>query len=190
MTQNRKVVGITGASGAGKSHISRKLRELGYVVIDADKTAHKSINKDACKKELCASFGGDIVKDGAVDRKRLAEIVFSNPQKLAKLNEITHKYILSDIAEQIEKAEEKTVFVDGAVLIESGMKCDFMIGVIADEKIRIKRIVDRDGITEEMAVNRISAQKDDGFYKKNCDLVIINNGGEIDISAILKRIWE
>lgn len=188
MTQNKKVVGITGASGAGKSHISQKLRNLGYAVIDADKTAHKSINKSDCMEELCASFGGDIVKDGSVDRKKLAEIVFSNPQKLVKLNEITHKYILSDIADQIEKAKGRTVFVDGAVLIESGMKCDLVMGVLADEKTRIKRIVNRDGITEEAAKKRILAQKGDGFYKKNCDFVIINNGGEIDISAILKRI--
>jgi len=190
MTQNKKIVGITGASGAGKSHISQKLRDLGYAVIDADKIAHTSINKSACKKELCAYFGADVVRDDKIDRKKLGGIVFQNPEKLAKLNEITHKYILSDIAEKIEKADGNTVFVDGAVLIESGMNCDLMIGVLADKKIRAERIVNRDGITEEDAIKRISAQQDDGFYRENCDVIITNNCGEPDISAILKRIEE
>lgn len=190
MTQNKKVVGITGASGAGKSHISQKLRDLGYEVIDADKTAHESINKSACKEELCEYFGKEILNGENIDRKKLGKIVFQNPEKLEKLNEITHKYILSDIADQIKKTKGKTVFVDGAVLIESGMKCDIMIGVLADKKIRIERIVSRDRITEESAQKRILAQQDDGFYRKNCDFVIINNGGDVDLSAILTRIEE
>lgn len=190
MTQSKRIVGITGASGTGKSYISQKLRDLGYEVIDADKTAHKSINKNACKKELCAYFGGEILDGGNIDRKKLGKIVFENPKKLEKLNEITHKYILSDIAEQAAKAKDNTVFVDGAVLIESGMKCDFLIGVLADKKIRLQRIVSRDRITEEDAKRRISAQKADGFYRENCDVVIVNNDGEVDMSAILKRIEE
>lgn len=190
MTQNKKIIGITGASGAGKSYISQKLRKMGFDVFDADEIAHRSINNAACKAELCEYFGDDILNSNEIDRKILGKIVFSNPEKLEKLNQITHKYILSDIFAEIEKSDGAFVFVDGAVLIESGIKCDFMIGVLADKDIRLARIMNRDGITAEDAKRRISAQKPDLFYKENCDAVLTNNGGEIDLSAILKRIEE
>lgn len=188
MTQNKKIVGITGGSGAGKSYISQELRKMGFAVIDADEVAHECVNKSACKEELCAFFGTDILSGGSIDRKKLGKLVFSNPEKLSKLNEITHKYILSDIADKIAEEKGDTVFVDGALLIESGMECDMMVGVLADKKERISRIMRRDGITEEAAMERICAQKPDSFYKQKCDVILTNNGGTVDISAILEGI--
>ena len=188
MTQNKKTVGITGGSGAGKSYISELLRERGYTVIDADETAHESINGAECAAELSEYFGAEILSGGRINRKKLGEIVFSEPEKLKKLNEITHKYILKDIRNKIGTANSDIVFVDGAVLIESGMECDFMIGVISDREIRKKRIIERDGITEEEASRRISAQQKDSFYRKNCDMTVENNGKKVDIDRILKRV--
>lgn len=188
MMQNKKIIGITGGSGAGKSHISDELRKKGFCVIDADAVAHESINDPDCVKELAAEYGDAVIKNGKIDRKKLGAVVFNAPEKLEKLNKITHKYILSDIADKIGNAAGNAVFVDGAVLIESGMKCDVMIGVVADSKIRKERIMSRDGITENEAKTRISAQQKDDFYYKNCDFVITNNGGDIDLSEILKRI--
>ena len=188
MMQNKKVVGITGGSGTGKSYISDELRKKGFAVIDADKIAHESINSKNCIKELTKAFGEDIITDGKIDRKALGSIVFSSPEKLEMLNRISHKYILEDIAKAVENAEGDTVFVDGAVLIESGMKCDMIIGVIADKKKRKQRIMSRDKISENAAEMRISAQQDDEFYRQNCDFVVTNNGGAFDLSAILSRI--
>ena len=188
MMQNKKIIGITGGSGAGKSYISGELRKRGFCVIDADAVAHESINAPDCMRELAAEYGDALIKNGKIDRKALGKSVFGNPEKLEKLNKITHKYILSDIADKIKKASGDAVFVDGAVLIESGMKCDFMIGVVADKKIRRERIMSRDGITEAEAKTRISAQQKDEFYYKNCDFVVTNNGGDIDLTEFLKRI--
>ncbi len=188
MMQNKKVVGITGGSGTGKSHISSLLRKAGFPVIDADEIAHRCLKNSECIAEITKEFGRDVLTKGIPDRKKLGEIVFSDPKKLEKLGKITHKYILSEIRREILKAESETVFVDGAVLIESGMDCDFMIGIIADKNIRKRRIMDRDGITDEEAQRRISAQQEDGFYREICDFVIENNGGEPDISEIIKRI--
>lgn len=188
MMQNKKVIGITGGSGSGKSYISALLREKGFAVIDADEVAHNCLGIRNCISEIAEEFGKSVLKNGAVNRKKLGEIVFSEPEKLEKLNKITHKYILAEIRREAEKAEGNTVFVDGAVLIESGMDCDFMIGVIADKKIRKERIISRDNITETEAVRRISAQQNDDFYRENCDLIIENSGGKPDISEIIKRI--
>ena len=188
MMQNKRIIGITGGSGSGKSYISDELRKRGFAVIDADKTAHESINNAMCIKELLSVFGGGILKNGTIDRKELGKIVFSEPEKLEILNKITHKYILSDIASEIEQAEGSTVFVDGAVLIESGMELDAVIGILADRDVRISRIMARDSIPEQEAKTRVLAQQPDEFYVQNCDFVVTNNGGEIDIPAILKRV--
>ena len=188
MMQNKKVIGITGGSGAGKSHISAQLKKAGYLVIDADKVAHSCLEQAKCAEEIRAEFGDGVIENGKPNRKRIGEIVFSEPTKLEKLGEITHKYILADIQKRIDEAEGDIVFVDGAVLIESGFECDFMIGVIADKKVRKERIINRDKITDEAAKKRILAQQEDSFYRQNCDFIIENNGGEIDIMQILKRI--
>lgn len=188
MMQNKKIIGITGGSGSGKTHISALLRKDGFAVIDADETAHRCLEKPECSAEIAAEFGANVLKNGVPDRRRLGEIVFSDPEKLERLNKITHKYILADIRNEIEHASGDTVFVDGAALIESGMECDLMVGVLADKSVRKRRIMARDALSEADAERRISAQKSDGFYRKNCDFVIENNKGEPDISEIVKRV--
>ncbi len=191
MMQNKRVIGITGGSGCGKSYISKKLRERGFGVIDADVSARIVMEKGhPCLAETAAYFGEQILKSGELDRKKLAEIVFSDEESLKKLNEITHKYILSDIYDKIEKQNCETVFVDGAVLIESGIECDMMIGVLADKEVRKSRIMNRDGLSEPEADRRIGAQAEDSFYIDRCDFVLYNNGSEPDIDYILKRIQE
>lgn len=190
MRRNKKVIGITGGSGAGKSYISELIREAGYPVIDADKTAHESINKPMCQKELCEYFGAEILQNGEIDRKKLGETVFSEPKKLEKLNEITHKYILADIEEKIAKEELQTVFVDGATLLESKMELDGIFAVLASREMRKRRIMERDGITEEQAQKRIMSQKSDEFYAKNCNFTVQNNGEEVEIEEIIKRVTE
>ena len=192
MRQNNKlVVGITGGSGSGKSHLCSLLNEKGYTVIDTDVIARQVMQKgEACLLETAAEFGGEILENGSLNRKKLAEIVFSDEKKLAKLNQISHKYILNCVENMIATAVSTIVFVDGAVLIESGFSCDYMIGVIADYETRKNRIMMRDGLSETEAKRRLDAQQKDSFYHENCDFVIYNNGGDFDIDSILKRIEE
>lgn len=191
MTQNKRVIGITGGSGCGKSYICEGLAKPGITVIDCDKIARQVVEPGKpCLLELAEFFGNEILEGGALNRKKLAELAFSCPDKLSMLNQITHKYILECIYNRIEKENAGIVLVDGAVLIESGVKCHKMIGVLADREERIKRIMARDGLTREEAERRIDAQKPDSFYKENCDFVIYNSGGEIDFDAIKKRIEE
>lgn len=191
MMQNKRIIGITGGSGCGKSYISKKLTERGFLVVDADASARVVMEKGhPCLAKTAAHFGEQILKNGELDRKKLAQIVFADEASLKKLNEITHKYILADIYDKIEKGKGETVFVDGAVLIESGMKCDIMIGVLADREVRKSRIMNRDGLSEQEADRRIGAQQKDDFYIERCDFVIYNNTGEPDIDYILKRIHQ
>ncbi len=189
MMQNKKLIGITGGSGCGKSHLSSRLRERGIPVIDCDLVSREIMAKDTpCAKEVCEFFGKEILENGEINRRKLGNIVFSDPEKLKKLNEITHKYILESIYNRMEKEESDIVFTDGATLIESGIKCDMMVGILADREVRKKRIMERDGLSEEDARLRINAQKDDEFYIKNCDFVIDNSLGNIDIDEFIKKI--
>ena len=191
MTRNKRLVGITGGSGCGKSHLSGLLRERGIPVIDCDLVSREIMSKGKpCTKEDIAFFGEEIAPYGEVNRRKLGKIVFSDPEKLKKLNEITHKYILSDIYNKMEKEDSYVVCLDGATLIESGIECDVLVGILADKQIRKNRIMGRDNLTEEDAENRIQAQKDDSFYIENCDFVVYNNSGEYDIDAFIKRITE
>ncbi len=186
--QNR-VIGITGGSGCGKSYISEKIAEMGYTVIDCDKVAREVTKKgQPCLLELADFFGEQILKAGELNRKVLAKLVFSDSEKLVKLNEITHKYILENIYNKIKEEESGTVIVDGAVLIESGFACDKMVGILADHEVRKTRIMSRDALTVDEAEARILAQKGDEFYLKNCDEIFCNNEG--DITKIIKGIIE
>lgn len=187
MTQS-KVIGITGGSGCGKSYVSAELAKLGAAVIDCDKIAREVMEPGMpCLSEVAEFFGADVLENGCLNRKRLAEIVFSDKEKLAELNRISHKYILAGIYEKIEQETAEIIIIDGAVLIESGVGCDVMIGVLADREIREKRIMERDGLTVEEARRRISAQKPDKFYLENCDFVVYNNN-EINTDELMERI--
>lgn len=191
MMRNKKVIGITGGSGCGKSYVSDLLRRRGIPVIDADKTAHEVMAAGTpCCREVIDFFGGEIEENGGINRGKLGKIVFSDPGMLKKLDEISYKYILAGIENKIENEDAEMVFVDGATLIESGMTCDVMIGVIADFSARKKRIILRDGISEEAARMRIQAQPSEDFYRKNCDFIIYNDGRPIDIDGVLRKVWE
>ncbi len=189
MMQNKRIIGITGGSGCGKSYISGLLRSCGIPVIDADVAAHRVMEEDAeCVAELSEFFGSDIYENGRLNRRKLGGIVFADPEKLMALNRISHKYIIKCINNKVGEEASDVVFVDGATLIESGMKPDMMIGVLADYAVRKARIIERDGLSEERAEARLSAQPEDKFYEDRCDFVVYNNGGAVDIEDILNKV--
>jgi len=132
--------------------------------------------------EIGEHFPG-VADNGAVDRKKLGNIVFSSADRLQELNQITHKYIdrkVKDVIDECAMSGRKTVAIDAVELIESGLaeQCDLVVGVIADAKSRKERIIERDSISEDYAVKRIEAQKTDEYYTENCDHVLVNNGTE------------
>ena len=176
---NKYIFALTGGSGAGKSTVSEEFRRLGVYVSDADKAAREVVKKDSeCLKELTDNFGKEILKsDGTLDRPALASIVFSDKKKLNKLNAITHKYIYQYIKEEIDSVSNMICAVDGAVIIGSPVMklCNCVVSVTADRDIRIERIMRRDGLSRELAEKRIDAQKNENFYKRHSDYIIVNN---------------
>ena len=192
MMQNKFIFGITGGSGTGKTTVSGIFRKIGIEVIDCDVVAREvTYSGEPCLKELAEFFGMDILcENGELNRKKLGEIVFSSNEKLKKLNEITHKYILEKIFCMIEQSEHYMIGIDGAVLFESGVadRCDRMIGILADKPVRMHRIINRDNLSAKTAENRINSQKPDSFYINNCDFIIYNNGNTAELENSVKEV--
>lgn len=192
MMQNKIVVGITGGSGAGKSTVSALLRKRGLPVIDADIEAREVTRpKSPCLSEIERAFGsGYILPDGSLDRKKLGRTVFADSKKLCYLTEITGKYIKEAIEEKISREDSPLVFVDGAILIGSGIRFDYMVSVAASFDVRCQRIMERDFLKREEAENRLHSQKPEQFYRENSDEVIRNDtvAEDIDIDGLLLKI--
>lgn len=185
-----EIYGLTGQTGAGKTTVADLLLKKGWQVIDCDKVARQVVEKgSSVLPELADAFGEDILlSDGSLDRKALAKKAFATEEGRGKLNSITHPAITRQATSQIIEQKDKfPVFViDAALLAQSEMYhyCSKMLVVIAHEDVRLERILKRDGITLSQARERINAQPDEQYYKSIADVVIENNGGEIDLSDI------
>lgn len=177
-----QVIGITGPTGAGKTTALNALKELGGHIVDCDALYHDLLKHHTeMRRELRERYGdGIFMSDGELDRKALGKKVFSDPAALADLNSITHKYIGEAVDEAIESARRAgapAIAVDAIALIESGMgdRCHYTVAVTAPDEVRIKRIMLREGISEEYARLRVSAQKKEEWFKENCTYVLVND---------------
>lgn len=178
-----KVIGLTGGTGSGKGVVSNALRAAGAAVIDADVIAHEIIEQGKpAYREITAQFGTEILDTaGEIVRRRLGEIVFRDAEKLAFLNQCTHKYIKAEILRQIEAlramGEARAIVLDAPLLLEVGLDavCDTVWVVYADAEVRARRVMQRDGIGYDLAKERIARQKSWAEYAAAADAVIDNS---------------
>ena len=189
-----RIIGLTGGSGTGKGTFAALLREKGAGWVDADAVYRRlcAENREMLH-ELDTAFGGVLDETGALDRKKLASIVFADPDKLKMLNGITLPYIRAASLDEM-RAQGGCPFVlyDAPTLFEVGADdlCERIIGVLADTEVRIKRIMARDGLDEAAARARIGAQPDADFYRTRCDYIVENNGGIADLQQQADAIFE
>ena len=190
------IIGITGSSGAGKSTICEILKkEYNVKIINADKVA-KKLSKRGTNYiiEIISNFGKDIVDEyGELKRKKLAEIIYNNPEKRKLLNKWTFKYIKKEIEKEIKNTKDDvTVIIDAPLLFESELNkiCDKVIGIISKKELQLERIVARDNIDYEQAEKRLNAQESNEFYIKRCDEIIENNNDTQHIEQEIKDIAE
>ena len=189
------VIGITGSSGAGKSTICDMLKKYYKVkIINAYKIAKKLSRKGTSYIiDIIEKFGKDIVdEEGELRRKRLAEIIYTNPEKRKELNNCTFKYIRKEIERQVNKEKESgtTVIIDAPLLFECELDklCDKVIGIISKRELQLERIVARDNVDYENAEKRLNAQESNEFYKEKCDEIIENNNDIFKIGNLVKEI--
>ena len=189
------VIGLTGQTGAGKSTAAALLRAQGLAMIDADEIARKVTRPGSfVLSALAAAFGADLIlPDGSLNRPLLAQRAFSSPGQTARLNAITHPAIIQQMRAETACAfqnEAKAVVLDAPQLFESGENraCDFIIAVVAPEELRIKRIMQRDQISEESARLRVNAQKSETYYKEHADF-LVRNYPPFDLQQELEPVW-
>lgn len=193
-----KIIGITGSSGSGKSSACRIIKKRRNTkIIDADEIAKElQDNKTIYYEKIVEAFGKDILLDnGSINRKKLANIIFSNLVEKEKLDKLTFKYVVEEIKTRIEllkKQDLNYIVVDAPTLIEAGMldMFDIIIVVKSNEKNKIDRICKRDEITVKEAQKRLASQKSDEFYEAYANFVISNDDENIEnkVTEVLERV--
>jgi dephospho-CoA kinase len=159
-------VGLTGNIASGKSFTARLFAEMGAHIIDADRVAHGLLaaGTKTCLK-IVEAFGEQILApDGEIDRKKLGRIIFSNPEKRARLNQLTHHDVGAEILRQVFELEQASsqgiVIVDAALIVETGSykMYDRLVVVTCDYLLQIARLMSRDQLSETEAKARMSSQ--------------------------------
>ena len=171
------IVGITGPTGAGKTSALRALEQLGGCVLDCDAIYHDMLRSDdGLRRALTDAFGSVFAADGQLDRQKLGTLVFGDPQQLERLNTIIYAHLPRELERRMAASPAPIIGIDAINLVESGLSklCDRTLAVLAPVEDRIRRIMARDGISDEYARLRVAAQKDDAFYRTHCTDILEN----------------
>ena len=184
-----KRIGLTGNIGTGKSTIARIFEVLGIPVYHADYQARLILETSDVVEKIALLFGNQIIDAGfRVNRKALADIVFSDAAKLETLNKIIHPLVENDFSNWCKMHnDEKYILHEAAILFESGFNrlFDANILVVAPDKLCISRVMERDSVTKEMVMNRINNQWPQEKKQSLADYLIINDGLIMIIPQIL-----
>ena len=172
------IIGITGGTGCGKTTLLNVIRDQGGLVLDCDAIYHDLLKTD---KKLLSDIETRIpgtVRDGALQRKVLGQIVFSDASALEDLNRITHGAVRQEVQRRLDTEKPALAAIDAIALFEGNLSqfCNVTVAVTAPFAERVQRLQKRDNISEEYAKNRIAAQHDEDWFRDRCDCILENNG--------------
>ncbi len=182
-------IGLTGGIGSGKTTVAKVFEVLGIPVYYADEAAKRLMNEDeVLQQKIISAFGEAAYTDGILNRQHLSSLVFNNKEKLELLNSLVHPATIADAAVWFSKQKSPYIIKEAALLFESGTAAglDFVIGVSAPETIRMKRVMDRDGVTAAEVKKRMQNQMEESIKIRLCDFVIHNNEQEMVTPQVLK----
>jgi dephospho-CoA kinase len=189
------MVGLTGGIGSGKCEAARRLAELGAIVIDADALAREVVAPGTeGLAEVVAAFGPEVLdSSGAMDRAKVAQIVFGDATKRRRLEAIIHPRVRERTMRIIASSPPDAVVVqDIPLLVESKLanNFDLVIVVLASEEIRLARLVNGRGMTEEEVQARFAAQATDEQRRAVADVEIVNEGTLEELRSTVDAVWE
>lgn len=188
------IIGLTGNIATGKSTVLRYLQQKGAYVFDADKLAHESMQKGTHTYwAIVETFGDTILQaDGAIDRPKLGQVVFSDPAKLVQLEALVHPAVFDLARRELAKVEADVVVLEAIKLLEAGQlvtMCDEVWVVISNPEIQIQRLRETRNMSEAEARRRMAAQSPQAEKVKRADRVIDNSGTEAELYTQLDQAW-
>jgi len=192
------LVGLTGGIGTGKSTVSRMLRDLGCLIIDADLLAREVVEPgEPAYDKIVAEFGKQILEaDGLIDRKKLGALVFTDPAKRKRLEGFTHPEIrrrqAGILAELMTEGFEGIAIFDAALLIETGgaRNMDRLVVVSAVEAVQVRRLMLRDDISEAAARERVRSQMPLSLKVKQAHYVVDNSGSREETERRVREVHQ
>lgn len=181
------IVGLVGPSGAGKSTVAAELVNRGFQLIDCDGLTRRDDVYDAdCIEKLCRAFGPEVAPMGKLDRRELAARAFRDPEGVELLGEITFPPIVRAVRRELKSLKDSglsgPMLLDAPTLFEAGLDrmCRRILAVTAPEAIRLRRVLERDGLTRERALERFRSQQPEGYYAARADYIVDNGGGTLE----------
>lgn len=190
-----KIIGLVGGVGCGKSTVAAILKEkYKAAVVMADNIGHLALEKGSeSYQQIVTLFGTEILNaEGSIDRKKLGDVVFPQPEKLAALNSIVHPFVWKTVEERLEEAKKSGcafAILEAAILLESGKQtlCDELWAVVADKEVRYERLKASRGYTREKFEAIMARQLSEKELKAKVDVIISNNGNETELEERLKE---
>ena len=187
------IVALTGGIGSGKTMVGEIFAELGALVVDSDQLAREVVERGSKGFDLIVTeFGDEILKNGDLDRAALASLIFKDPKKRTRLEEITHPLIRQSFAKIVSSAGSDSIIINQIpLLVESkhDYKFDHVITISASEKIRTERLL-KLGLTLTQIDQRMKAQATDAQREVISDTVIVNDKSEQELLAQVEKVWE
>ena len=173
------ILGITGGTGCGKTTLLKLIAEQGGLILDCDAIYHELLATDKTLLDAIEARFPGTVENGALQRRKLGSLVFSDSQALLALNRITHGAVKQEVLRRLEP-QPKLAAIDAIALFEGALAelCDVTVAVTAPEEARVKRLMARDGISEAYARSRIAAQHSEEWFRQRCRFTLDNSGTE------------
>lgn len=195
---DKRVIGLTGGMGTGKTTVARMFAASGAEVIDADRIAHGMLRKGgAAYTEIVRSFGKSVLSaDGTIDRRALGRKAFRSGRAKGTLESILHPRILRRIDEKVRQSRKKLVVIDAPLLYETGMehRVDKVLVVTASRRTQISRCAARTGLSRGEILSRIAAQLPLKRKVRSADFIIDNDGTlqetKAQMESIRRSVWK
>lgn len=188
-----KIVGLTGGIGSGKSTIANWFQDKKIPVYNSDMEAKRLMNENLkIRQQLTELFGSGVYLNKQLNRTLISSKVFEDKDLLEQLNQIVHPVVFQDFQNWVQNQNSLFVIKEAAILFESGSyhDCDYIISVVANEELRIQRVMERDTVTREQVLSRIQNQWTDELKIVNSDFIIRNNDTLEELKEEFEEVYE